>query len=283
MQLTNLDSHPGSISVVMPAFNEEALLEKSVCGLVQWLEESVGDFEILVVENGSTDRTSQVAAALADTFPAVRALTLLAADYGRALFHGILSARYDTIAIVNVDYWDLAFLSDAVKIVGTDRYPDRAPLVLASKRLVDAKDLRSSHRRWISSIFSTVLKLGFGLKASDTHGNKLLYRPALTDVLWSCRHGADLFDTELVLRTEAMGLAVAELPATVLECRPPRTSVSGRAVRTIIGLFRLRWTLMGWDMGDSISFVWPRPRRQDGELNPRRTETSACGPDADGT
>jgi hypothetical protein len=59
-------------------------------------------------------------------------------------------------------------------------------------------------------------------------------------VVTACRFGADLFDTELVLRAERAGLTVTELPVTVEEHRPSRTPIVRRIPRTIRGLFRLR-------------------------------------------
>ena len=59
----------------------------------------------------------------------------------------------------------------------------------------------------------------------------------------ACRSDGELFDTELILRAERAGLGVEELPVTVTERRRPRTSITRRALRTIVGLARLRITL----------------------------------------
>jgi hypothetical protein len=58
-----------------------------------------------------------------------------------------------------------------------------------------------------------------------------------------CRAGPDLFDTELVIRAERAGLRVEEIPVTVVERRPSRTSILGRVPRTLVGLARLRVAL----------------------------------------
>ena len=55
--------------------------------------------------------------------------------------------------------------------------------------------------------------------------------------------GADLFDTELIIRAERAGFAVAEVPVVVRELRPSRTSILRRVPRTIGGLVRLRRVL----------------------------------------
>jgi hypothetical protein len=58
-----------------------------------------------------------------------------------------------------------------------------------------------------------------------------------------CRFGKDLFDTELILRAERAGLHTAEIPVTVVERRPARTSILRRVPRTLSGLVKLRVAL----------------------------------------
>ena len=85
-----------------------------------------------------------------------------------------------------------------------------------------------------------MLRVGFGLRVSDTHGMKALDADAVAPLARRCRNGRDLFDTELVLRADRAGLRVVELPVTVVERRPSRTPIARRAVRTCVGLVRLR-------------------------------------------
>ena len=89
-------------------------------------------------------------------------------------------------------------------------------------------------------MFATILRVGFRLSVSDTHGMKLMRRASVEALARQCRTGADLFDTELILRAERAGLVVAELPVTVRELRPSRTPILRRAVRTLWGLVWLR-------------------------------------------
>jgi hypothetical protein len=58
-----------------------------------------------------------------------------------------------------------------------------------------------------------------------------------------CRFAGDLFDTELILRTERAGYRVAELGVTVIDTRPPRTPIHKRIPRSLAGLARLRVVL----------------------------------------
>jgi glycosyltransferase involved in cell wall biosynthesis len=228
------------ISVVMPAFNEADFLEPAVREVVDGLAARGHDAEVLVVENGSTDATAEIARDLAQAVPGVRAVSLPTADYGAALRAGFLAARGDVVANVDVDYYDLDFVERTAGMLSADGGPD---VVVGSKRAAGADDQRTLLRRLITSVFTLVLRRGFGLRVSDTHGMKAMKRATVLPVVERCRFGTDLFDTELVLRAERAGLGVTEVPVTVRESRPSRTSIVRRGLRTVRGLVVLRLAL----------------------------------------
>jgi hypothetical protein len=95
----------------------------------------------------------------------------------------------------------------------------------------------------ITAGFSTLLRGGFGLHVSDTHGMKAMRREVVQPIVLECRFTTDLFDTELVLRADRAGLPVTEVPVTVEERRPSRTPIVRRIARTLVGLARLRIVL----------------------------------------
>lgn len=224
----------------MPAHNEEAMLDASVRSIVDALRAALERFEVVIVENGSTDATGDVAKALEHALPEVRVVNLPAADYGRALRAGFVAADGDLVVNFDVDFVDLGFLDRARPLV---EGPDAAAVVVGSKRSKGARDTRGAGRRLVTAVFSGILRFGFGLRVTDTHGMKLLRRAALARVVESCRFGADLFDTELVLRAERTGLRCAEVPVVVEELRPSRTPIARRVPRTLWGLVRLRLAL----------------------------------------
>jgi glycosyltransferase AglD len=228
------------ISVVMPAHNEQDYLDEAVTQVVDGLRTRGRPFEVVVSENGSTDNTSEVAQKLAIRYPEVRSLTLPHADYGQALRAGFLGADGDAVVNFDVDYIDLTFLDEALTLMDAGDGPD---VVVASKRTAGAHDTRRIGRRVVTATFSAILRHGFGLQVSDTHGMKLLRRAPLLPLVHASRFGADLFDTELILRAERAGLAVAELPVTVRETRPPRSSIVKRIPRSLAGLVRLKMAL----------------------------------------
>ena len=223
----------------MPAHNEEGYLEPAVEAVVSGLDQRGRDYEVIVVQNGSADGTSAVAARLAATLERVVAVDLAEPDYGRALREGFLRSGGEIVVNFDVDLVDLDFLDRSVEVLADER----VTIVVGSKRNPDSEDRRAPARRLVTTTFSLVLKVGFGLKASDTHGLKALRRAPLAPLVEQCRFGKDIFDTELILRAERAGLVVEEIPVAIDETRPPRTPIARRIPRTLAGLARLWWAL----------------------------------------
>jgi glycosyltransferase involved in cell wall biosynthesis len=220
------------VSVVMPAHNESGLLDQTLKELVGELRERDLSFEVLVVENGSSDTR-----AFATADPAVRVLTRPRPDYGEAMRAGILAATRDVVVVFDVDYYDADFVDRVLPALTT---ADGPAIVVGSKRAPGTTDTRPWPRRAITAGFASLLRYGFGLRVSDTHGMKAMRRATVVPIVERCRSGTDLFDTEVVLRADRAGLPVAEVPVTVEERRPSRTPILRRVLRTMVGLVRLR-------------------------------------------
>jgi len=229
------------LSVVMPAHNEAAYLETAVHEIHEGLRARGVDFELLVVENGSTDDTLAIAGRLVDMYPNVSVLSRPVANYGAALRQGVMASRGEFVVTFDVDYYELRFVEQALALLGAG---DEAPVVVvASKRATGSRDERPWPRRFVTAVFAWILRVGFSLSASETHGMKAMRRAPVETLLRQCRFSSDLFDTELVIRAERAGLEVAELPARTEERRPSRTSIWRRVPRTLVGLAELRVTL----------------------------------------
>ena len=229
------------VSVVMPAHNEEHFLEDAVREVADGLADRGVTFEILVVENGSSDATASVADGLATALGPVRALSFDGPDYGRSLRHGFLAAEGSIVFNFDVDYFDLDFLDQALAALADGA----ASIVIGTKRSPDSVDTRPLPRRVVTAGFTTILRLGFGLRASDTHGMKALRREAVLPLVEAAGFGTDLFDTEVVIQAERAGLRIVEIPVRVEERRPSRTPIARRALRTVVGLGRLRLAIGG--------------------------------------
>ena len=228
------------LSVIMPAFNEAKILTESLHNVVTGLRDRATKFEVIVVENGSRDGTLALARSLLASYPELVVESLTNADYGAALRHGLLLAQGTSVVNFDCDYYDLDFLDRAIAMVTPANGP---AVVVGSKRMDGADDQRAWPRRLVTAVFSTILRVGYGLKVSDTHGMKAMRRAAVTPYAKRCHLGRDLFDTELILRVERAGLPTSEIAVAVEERRPARTSIMKRVPRTVAGLARLFFAL----------------------------------------
>ena len=224
--------------VVVPVHNEADFIPTALPSLISTMDEVDVAYRILLVENGSSDGTADVAKKVAAD-SAVEVISLPDADYGAAMRRGFLEA--DGIWVVNfdIDYFSADFLRS---VLGQ---PDEVDIVIASKRDPGSDDRRPPIRRTATFVFNLMLRMILASKVSDTHGMKGFRSQLVNDLTPLVVSNQDLFDTELVIRAERAGYSIVEVPVTVAEIRPARSSLIKRAPRTVAGLFRIRRTLKG--------------------------------------
>jgi dolichyl-phosphate beta-glucosyltransferase len=92
------------LSIVIPAYNEEARLPAALEELLGWLSAQAYSYEVVVVENGSHDHTWQIAAAYAEQFPQVQAVQCQQRGKGLAVRQGMLAARGEYRFMCDVDF-----------------------------------------------------------------------------------------------------------------------------------------------------------------------------------
>ena len=108
--------HP-RLSVVIPIYNEEAILQAAVCDLREQLVEFGWPFEIILAENGSRDGTVALAASLAEKYPEVNSFSIGEPNYGKALKEGILRARGEFVMCDEIDLCLMDFYRRSLEIL----------------------------------------------------------------------------------------------------------------------------------------------------------------------
>jgi len=217
-------------------YNEAHFVSSALRDLIAVMEEVGAPYRVLIVENGSTDGTAEAARRAAGE-AAVDVRSLPDPDYGAAMRRGFLEASGDWVVNFDIDYFSAGFLRSVLS------QPDDVDLVIGSKRDRGSRDRRPPLRRVATKVFNLLLRLILGSGVSDTHGMKG-FRGALVDDLASkVVSTQDLFDTELVVRAERAGYKIVEIPVTVEEIRSAKTSLVGRAPRTVTGMVRIRRSL----------------------------------------
>ncbi len=227
---------PINLSIFFPVYNEQENIQKTILRTINVAEESpyIGEYEIIVVNDGSTDNSKQAAQALAIDHPQVRVVDHPQnLGYGAALKTGIAAARMDYVFFTDADLqFDAVELQhllvhlDAYPVVVGYRAPRRDPLM----RLLNA---------WVWNVLN---RLFFGLKVRDIDCAFKLFKRDAIQGLKLTSSGA-MISAETLIRLFRNNIPVKEVPVSHL----PRTagaatgakfSVILRALHEMVQLYR---------------------------------------------
>ena len=227
------------VSIVIPVYNEEAILHAAIVDLRERLEDAPWNYEIVLAENGSRDKTLQIAQSLAQKYGRVRAISVPEPNYGRALREGIEAARGRYVLCDEIDLCDVEFQRRAVELLEAGT----ADFVIGSKLLSGAQDERPLFRHLASKMYTQMLRLLLGFHGTDTHGLKAIRRDVVLPVMRHCVVDRDVFSSELVIRADRAGLKMLEIPVRVMEKRPPSINLARRVPQVVKSLARLTWAI----------------------------------------
>lgn len=230
---------PPDFSIVIPIYNEEAILSAAILELRERLLGFPETYEIVLAENGSTDRTLELAVKLSHEIPQVRFVSIGEPNYGKALRAGILEARSDLVVCDEIDLCDTDFHRRALDLLHTGALD----MVIGSKLLRGAQDERPFLRHAASLVYNGMLRVAVGFPGTDTHGLKAFRREALVPIVRSCLVDRDVFASELVVRAYRAGLRVREIPVRVLEKRTPSINLTRRVPNVLKNVARLTWAV----------------------------------------
>jgi len=227
--------------VVIPILNEEEILEERINFLLTELPKHFETKEIILTENGSTDKTKIIASKLASQFDEVDAVIDNGpADYGQALINGIKSSQYDCLAIMELDYLDLDFLIRAYSMLKEN------DLIIGSKKISPGIDQRPLKRKIFTWLYNILVRRFFKIPISETHGLKVFNKPKLVGAVDLCITRHAVFPTEFVIRAfRDQNIKVVEIPLSLplREIRQARIQAIKRLKNTIHDLLTLRRSL----------------------------------------
>ena len=211
------------LSVVIPAFNEAARLPRFLSSVIEWLRESGLDFEILVVDDGSSDATTTAARECAPGEARLRVLRHERnAGKGAAVRTGMLAARGRQRLFADADgataIGELPALREAVRA--------GAHVAIASRegggKVVKVGGLRKFLGRW----FNRAVRMGAVRGIRDTQcGFKLFEGPDAWGLFSLSQEEGYAFDVEILMLAQRRGLRIAEIPVDWTEIAGSKVSI----------------------------------------------------------
>ena len=229
------------VEVVLPAYNEEEDLSRSVETLVAYLREQPQyAWRVLVADNASTDGTLATAQALAKAHPEVEVFHLQQKGRGRALRAAWLRSDADAVCYMDVDLsTDLEALPHLITAVLHGGYDVAIGTRLARASRVYKRTLK---REVTSRCYNLLIKAMFWTRFSDAQcGFKALNRAAAHRLLPQVEDNAFFFDTEMLLIAEKRGLRIFEVPVTWTDDPGTTVRIVDTALEDLRGLMRLRF------------------------------------------
>lgn len=209
-----MDKQIGKISIIMPAYNEEEHIYENILETRSVFEESGVSYEIIVSNDGSKDKTFEIAKKAAAEFSNVYAVqNPMNLGKGQALREGFTKVSGDYVVFLDSD---LDLHPKQVNLLFEILEREKVDVVIGSKRHPQSKVMYPSDRKIISAGYFFLVKLMFGLPIRDTQtGLKLFKVKVLQDVFPRILVKRFAFDLELLAVAYHLGYRIAEAPVVV--------------------------------------------------------------------
>ena len=228
------------LSFFFPAYNEAENVEQAVERALAEVAPLVPSFEVVIVDDGSTDATPEIADRLAAADPRVRVIHQPNRGYGGALKRGFRESRGELIGFSDSDLqFDLSEMRRLLERIESDR-PSPVDGVIGYR--IKRRD--PLHRRFIGRTYNTVVTAMFGLRARDIDCAMKLFRREALDGLILESDGPFL-SAELLIKLKATGVPMAQLGVNHYP-RAAGTNTGAsfeKILRTLRDLWRLRIAL----------------------------------------
>ena len=226
------------VDIVVPVLNEEKILQKSITTLDEYMAKHLPyRYQITIADNGSQDKTLEIAKNLAEKHRSVRVVSLAERGRGRALKRVWQNSPADILAYMDVDL--STGLDDFLPMI-QPLVAGEAGVAIGSRLMKDSRTSRGVKREFISRCYNRIIKWTSGTKFSDAQcGFKAIRRDVAAKFLPKIKDNEWFFDTELLIKTERAGVAIHEQPVTWIEDTDSRVKIVKTAVDDLKGLYRV--------------------------------------------
>ncbi|MGV3723286.1 MAG: dolichyl-phosphate beta-glucosyltransferase [Actinomycetota bacterium] len=230
------------LSVVIPCYNEGTRFPRSLPILREYLDRTGYPYEILAVDDGSSDNTAAIVTEAAQGMPQLKLL-----QYGQnrgkgyAVSYGMCRARGQWVLFSDADL--STPISELEKFLP---YLDQGYDVVIGSRALAESNLEIRQPYWrerLGRVMNALIRKASGLKFPDTQcGFKLFSRTAAQDIFPNITVDTWMFDVEALVIAQKLGYRVVDLPVTWLNSDESRvrTSHGFRIMRELLHI-RLHW------------------------------------------
>jgi glycosyltransferase involved in cell wall biosynthesis len=221
-----------SISAFLPCLNEAGNIADTVGRLARVLADITDQYEVIVVDDGSTDDTAKIVQQLTTEDPNVQLVSHPSnLGYGRAVASGIAAARYDWVFFSDGDgQFDF---NDLYRFIP---YTFVYPLIVGYRR----RRQEGFRRTLTSKVYNVIVRLLFGLRMKDIDCSfKLMRREIFKQI--TVESVQFFVDTEMMTKAHNLGYGMKELPVRHLARKMGKSTIKLHHILSTIGEMRRQW------------------------------------------
>jgi len=223
------------ILLVLPTYNEEKIVEKNALKVFEFCQNNLKNYawQILIADNGSTDKTVQIAHQLNKNFPKISYFHSKIPGRGRALKKAWTKYEADIYIYMDIDLaTDLNYLPLLIKAIEEENFD----LAIGSRLKKEARIQRSFFREISSRIYNLILKFffpGYPIKDSQC-GFKAISGKIKKEILPKVKNESWFFDTELLILSWKNGYKIKEIAVNWQEERFSKRKSKVKFFQTVL-------------------------------------------------
>jgi len=226
------------VEIAIPVYNEEQVIESSVRRLRTFLDTSFPfSASIVVVDNASVDRTSEILERLTAEIPGVSAIHLDQKGKGRAVRAAWTASRSPIVAYMDAD---LSTDLDGLLPLVAPLISGHSQVAIGSRTATGARVLRGGKREFISRTYNLLLRCSLRCRFTDAQcGFKAMRRDAVDPLMAMIEDEHWFFDTELLMQAERSGLRIHEVSVDWIDDPDTRVNIGGAMKDDLRGVWRM--------------------------------------------
>ena len=238
-----MSSVPPELSIVIPSFNEELRLPVTLAEISAYIRASKRETEVIVVDDGSTDRTADAANSFRGEIPRLRVVANATnRGKGYSVRHGMTEARGRIVLFTDADL--SAPIDEADKLLAALADHD----VAIGSRALDRSLIsvrQSAFREYAGIVFNFIVRFILRLPFVDTQcGFKAFRRERCRVIFQQQRIERFGFDPELLYLARHHGLSAAEIPVRWAHSPATKVSMLRDSLQMFVDVFLIRWNAL---------------------------------------